>query len=426
MKCLNCGKENDHYLCASCVKPDILDKIFNEIRYYHPDTCENIFLSEYVDGLTEKYEERAIIPNILALFDPEVTEYYYCLYYRMRRDDRFEESAMAYLAKHELENKHSQHVLIELLRSYIPDDFIKPQKWCHTIAGTDKMCCELYVEAAKYYGMIGEYDLSDAMVSKAQTRMMEQRNESLLFSSEQNMQITLNKQKECTNRYRAGKPYWPMTEERRRAVAKFYDKKGIKYPRIEKMPPKTPENAFAPLKECLTRELGDYCAFWCSEVFSLVPARSIYQIGAVKVRNHQVTETFESFIRPWDASKTNRKKAAEEVGEALETIESADDVDLVMPRFFSFVGNDVLVSTEAFGKQAKLISRAARYAGMKEIKNEFMDILDLAADISSEFDFENNTRKCLLTAFTVTEGRSASEKAAVNQKLYEALLHYGK
>ena len=92
-----------------------------------------------------------------------------------------------------------------------------------------------------------------------------------------------------------------------------------------------------------------------------------------------------------------------------------------MPDFFTFVGKDILVSTEALSNQAKLLSRAARHAGMREIPNEFFDLLDYAADISEEFDLANNTREYLIKRFNVSEGKTALEKAFVNQTIYETL-----
>ena len=112
-------------------------------------------------------------------------------------------------------------------------------------------------------------------------------------------------------------------------------------------------------------------------------------------------------------------------GVEFSVIENSDEVDQVMPKFFGFVGNDVLVSTGALGNQAKLLSRAARYAGMKEIKNEFCDLLDLAADTSAEFDLANNTREYLIAHFSLTEGKTALEKAEINKELYDALMKYG-
>lgn len=425
MKCLSCGKENTHYLCDACRKPEVLDRVFNEIRTYRPETCTNPFLMEYTSGLDEKYAERDIIPEILDLFSIKVSEYYYCRYYRMRRDDRFEESALTYLQNHDLSDSHTQAVLYDLLDSYIPNDFIKPQKWCDLIRETEDLYCELYAIAAKYYAMIGEYDLSDEMAVKALHRLENSGVESLLFYSPENMLSRLEKQKEDTNRYRIKKPYWPATEERRRAVAMFYDKKGIQYPRIESKPQKIRENDFAPLKECFEEDLADYCAFWCNEAFSLSAVKCIYQIGAVRVRNSEVIDTFMAFIRPWDANSSARKAAAKEVEVPVEVIETADDVDIVMLKFFDFVGNDVLASTGALGNQAKLISRAARYTGMKEIKNEFFGLLDLAADTSPDFDLANNTREYLLSSFSILEGKTALEKVLANKQLYDALINYG-
>ena len=52
MKCFNCGKETKEYLCADCRTEGILGKIFEQIRFYKPETCENPYLVEYVATLT--------------------------------------------------------------------------------------------------------------------------------------------------------------------------------------------------------------------------------------------------------------------------------------------------------------------------------------------------------------------------------------
>ena len=424
MKCLNCGKTAETFLCCDCQTIEILDKVFNEIRFYKPENCENPYLIEYASGLTEKYEERDALPVILNLFDFEISEFYYCQYYRMRRDVRFEDAAVTYLNAHDLTNIRTQNVLYDLIESYIPNDFIKPKKWCETIAESQSLCCELYAVAAKYFAMIGEYDLADSVTEKGIEMCNDADSRIFLFYSPENMVSRLEKQKEDTNRYRTKKPYWPATEERRRAVAMFYDEKGIKYPRIENRPEKVKESEFAPINECFDDDLTDYCAFWCADTFSLSAAKGIYQIAAVKVRDGEIVDEFQQLIRPWDGI-ADRKDAAKKAGVELSFIESAEDVDQVMPKFFAFVEDDILVSTGALGNQAKLISRAARYAGMKEIKNEFYDILDLAADTSPEFDLANNTREYLLNHFSVEEGKTALEKAKINKRLYDELVSCG-
>ncbi len=424
MKCLNCGCENPRYLCVACATEQILDKVFYEIRTYRPETCENVYLAEFAAGLTEKYAERDIIPEILGYFDFEISEYYYCQYFKMRRDNRFEAAALNYLEKHARNEEHSQRVMYDLIESYIPSDFIKPKKWCEWIACNENLYGELYAVAAKYFAMIGEYDMADEIADKGLALCKDAENRKFIFCSLEGMVGKLEKQKEDTLRYRTKKPYWPATEERRRAVAMFYDAKGIAYPRIKSKPQKVKESEFTPIMECYEDELTDYCAFWCAEAFSITAVKSMYQLAAVKVRDGKVMDTWESYIRPWDGGERARTVAAKEVGVSVEVIESAEDVDMVLPKFFAFVEEDVLVSTGALGNQAKLISRAARYAGMKEIKNEFYDLLDLAADVSAEFDLANNTREFLLSNFSIEEGKTALEKAHNNKRLYDLLIHY--
>lgn len=420
MKCLNCGKDTDSYLCRDCRTPEILDNIFNEIRKYNSGYCENPYVIEFASGLTEKYAERNIIPDILSLFDHEISEYYDCLYYRMRRDSRFEDAAIRYLQTHKMSEIHTQNILYNLIESYLPNDFIKPKKWCELVADSDALCCELYAIAARYFAMIGEYDTADRVADKGIKLCNDVKRRSLLFYSPENMIARFKSQKEETNRYRTKKPYWPITEERRRAVAMFYEDKGIKYPRIECKPKKISESEFAPINECTNDNLRNYCVFWCEETRGFSAVRGIYQIAAAKVRGGVIKEEFQQWVRPWDGL-AERQYAAKKAGVELSVIESAEDVDFVMPKFFAFVGNDVLVSTDALGNQAKLISRACRYSGIKEIKNEFYDILDLAEEVSKEFRLKNNSRECLLTHFSIKEGNSALEKARINKKLYDVL-----
>lgn len=423
MRCLNCGRDTSLYLCENCQTEPILDKVFHEIRFYKPDTCTNPFLAEYVSTLTEKYEERNCIPEILSYFDSEVSEYYYGQYYKMIRDPRFENVAESYLMTHSWEEMKSQRTMYNLLDYYLREDYIKPGKWCDWIRSTNNLCCELYAYAAQYYAMIGEYDVADAVTNKAWEYCSDPAYTQFLFYSRENMFARLKRQNEDTLRYRKKKPYWPTTEKRRRAVAMFYDEKGISYPRITNKPDKIPENAFEPIREHFDAP-DSYCAFWCAEAFCVSAAKPIYQIAAVKVNGGEVVDSFQSYVRPWDGS-VSRKAAAKEAGVPLSVIEGAEDVDQVMSKFFEFVGNAVLVSTGALGNQAKLISRAARYSGMKAIPNEFYDLLDLAAETDSKFDLENNNRAFLLRHFGIAEGTDARGKASANIALYEALKKFG-
>ena len=127
MRCLNCGCESEHCLCPDCRTAENLDRIFQDIRYYKPDTCSNPYLREYANGLTNNNTVRDLIPDLLSLFDEQTTEYYYCLYYKLGKDERFENAALAYLQTHTLPETRTQRVLYELINSYLRNEFIKHQ-----------------------------------------------------------------------------------------------------------------------------------------------------------------------------------------------------------------------------------------------------------------------------------------------------------
>ena len=423
MKCINCGRTCEHYLCDACATVEVLDKLILQLYYYQPDKCENPHLSEFVSSLPEDCTPGSVIPAILEQLDPAITEYAYCLYYMYSKDERFESASLAYLQDHDLLNRYTQKVLWRLLDRYIPNDFIKPQRWCEKIAMTDDLCCELYEIAAKYFAMIGEYNSADSIADYTLELCDSGKSGIILFTvTPEKMHDRLMRQKEDTNRYRTKKPYWPRNENAQKEIANFYNERGISYSPSSgtRKSNKIKENEFAPAVEYNGGNLSDYCAFWCAEAFSLSPHKGIYQIAAVKVRNGVITEEFQEFVRPWD-NAYGRKTDAKEAGVDTSVIEHADAVAVVMPKFFAFVGDDVLISTDALGNQFKLLSRAARYAGMSEIKNAICDLLDVAADVSPDLDGVNNTREHLLAHFAIAEGKNALEKAKANRQLYDCL-----
>ena len=145
---------------------------------------------------------------------------------------------------------------------------------------------------------------------------------------------------------------------------------------------------------------------------------------AVKVRNGEIADKIDIKVKPWDSSKSFRQSAAKKLGFSLEELESGDDRDIAMKKFLDFVGDDILVSTEALSIQGKLLMRIARYSGLKEIKNDICDLLDVAADISEEYA-ENNSREYLLSDLSIKEGDTPLARAEVNKNIYDKLISKG-
>ena len=424
MKCLNCGKEAENLLCNDCINLEVLGEVFSDLLYYKEDRCENEYFKEFAKSFDDAKAIQAVIPDVLKLFDEDDVEYYWCKYYGYAKDESFEERTIAYLEKHNIKEELAQRLLRDLLKYYIPDNLIKPGRWCEMVRNEEGLYYELYEDVATYYSYIGDYDIAESIVAKMKKYCDDESYEAFLFCDRVKAVEKADKLSVSIDKYRTKKPYWPVTEERRRMVAKFYDDRGITYPRISLKPEKVSEGDFKPIKDCMASCLDSYSAFWCECCYAYKGVKAIYQIAAVKVKDGKVVDKFESYIRTWDGVKA-RKAAAKEAGVSEDYLNACEDVDQVMKKFFEFVGEDVLVSTEAAGEQSKLMIRAARYAGISEIKNEFFELLDMAADVSAEFDFENNTRAYLLNAFAINEGKNALEKAEINMKIYDKLESYG-
>ena len=420
MRCLNCGKDTHKYLCKNCRTEDVLAHTYQQIMYFKPDDEDiGLYIREFVEGYADPEDARKCLPDILDLFPASMAEFYRCMYCKVTKDPRFEELAIAYLKSHNFMDKHTQKVLYSLLSFYIPDDLIKPQKWCDRIKSTSGLAFDMYCEAADFYSKVGDYDIADQLIEQAQSLLNAPNYDNFLYIKRENASNKLSKLSASIQGYRTKKPYWPKTEARQRMIAELYDSKGIKHPRLDK-PTIVKESDFQQLKEADHQKHDNYCTFWCADVFSPSGVKVVYQIAAVKVRDGHIVEKFQSFIKPWDGLK-EKESAAKQAGVDLSVINGSEDVDLVMKRFFAFVSDNILVSTDALSNQAKCIARVARYSGMATIPNQFLDLLDYAADISDDFDMEHNTREYLLGYLGLTQGRDAMENAMHNAAIYERL-----
>ena len=416
MECLSCGKNSEHLLCSECRTDAKFADIYQMVMHYSQENCQNEHVKNFVESFENPAMARDVVPDMINLLDADLSDYYFCRYYRQMRDQRFEDGAICYIESHDLTEKKTQQILYDLLDFYMRNDFVKPEKWCTIIYDTPDLYCELYYCAAQFFAFTAEYDLADQIIDYALSLCADDGYDKFLMYTKEAEVQNLNKLKLDIVRYRTKRPYWPNTEERREKVAEIYEKKGIPIPgqmKVVSGNKKVKESDFEPIQEFLGDAPDRYCSFWCAEAFGVVAAKGIYQIAAVKVEHGEIVDSYQNYIRPWDGI-ASVKASAKEAGVDVEILDKADSVVCVMKEFFAFVGDDILVSTGALGNQAKLISRAARYAQMKRIGNQFFDLLDYAADVSVEFDMQNNTRSYLLEHFGLEEGKDALEKANLN------------
>ena len=403
-------------ICPDCRTPEILGEMCDEITNYRNMEKHNPFLEDYVLKQGPEFRLTSLLPGLIEFMTGEQKEYQQCLYDYIARNAQFESEAKEYLAKYELPAHNSQIILYDLLRFYSRREFVKPGEYVEVIEKTTGLVPELYILAAEFLGMTAEYDRAEKLVLKVRGDIV-----TPLFYSEENVPAKYDEKLTEISKWRKT-PYWPANAESREKLAAVYDAKGIPHKRISLKPKKVAENEFERIKESSEDQLSDYVTFWCREVFTTSAANDICEIAACSVSDGTIVGTFHQFIHPWNSSASAVKKAASDAGTTVQVLNEANDVDIVMKSFFEFVGSSkVLIGTEALGKQGKLLSRAARYTGMKRIDNEFLDILDIAADASDEFDLANNTREFLLSKFNIQNDTSAEEKARNNVTIYEKL-----
>ncbi len=99
----------------------------------------------------------------------------------------------------------------------------------------------------------------------------------------------------------------------------------------------------------------------------------IIEIGAVKVKNGEITERFSSFVNP---RVKLSDKIIELTGITDDMLENEPDEDIIMPQFLKFFGNSVLVAHNA-NFDVGFVRQWAKKKGV-EINNTVLDTVELS------------------------------------------------
>jgi hypothetical protein len=102
-----------------------------------------------------------------------------------------------------------------------------------------------------------------------------------------------------------------------------------------------------------------------------------------------------------------------------EELEHARPVHVAYAKFMDFVNDHTLVSLGAFDAQSKLLTRAARYSGVKQITNGFFDVLDYADEVLESG--EMFTVESLLGRYGLEPSINAMDMARNNVKVFERI-----
>ena len=105
----------------------------------------------------------------------------------------------------------------------------------------------------------------------------------------------------------------------------------------------------------------------------------ITEIGAVKVKDGEIIDTFESFVNP---EIPIPKRIVELTGITDEMVKDAETIDKVMPKFLKFIGNLKLVAHNA-DFDIGFLKYNAENIGL-EMDNEYIDSLQLSRQLLPE------------------------------------------
>lgn len=141
----------------------------------------------------------------------------------------------------------------------------------------------------------------------------------------------------------------------------------------------------------------------------------IIEIGAVKVRNGKITDTFESFVAP---NKKLEGKITEITGITEDMLREAPQREEIIPGFLEFVGTDILLGHSLMFDYS-FLKRAVVNCGLA-FEGEGIDTLKIARKFLSELESRRLGFLCSHYGIRHTAHRALSDARATSQ-LYEKL-----
>lgn len=101
---------------------------------------------------------------------------------------------------------------------------------------------------------------------------------------------------------------------------------------------------------------------------------AIIEIGAVKVRNHEIVEQFSELINPYRMISPFITKLT---GISNEMVEHCDGIEVILTQFLDFAQEDIILGHNVSFDLGFLINKCSRL-GVSELTNQKMDTLSMA------------------------------------------------
>ena len=124
----------------------------------------------------------------------------------------------------------------------------------------------------------------------------------------------------------------------------------------------------------------EYCVFDLETTGISANNEKITEIGAIKIKNGEVIDTFECFVNP---EKPIPERVVEITHITNDMVKDAETIDTVLPKFLDFIGDSVLVAHNAEFD----VGFIRHNASIQQLKfdNTYIDTLKLAKDLFPDY-----------------------------------------
>ena len=124
----------------------------------------------------------------------------------------------------------------------------------------------------------------------------------------------------------------------------------------------------------------EYCVFDIETTGLSYRTEKITEIGAIKIKNGEVIDTFECFVNP---EKPIPYEVIKVTHITDDMVRDAETIEQVLPKFLEFVGDDVLVAHNA-NFDVGFIRNFAKQQNLK-FENTYIDTLGIARDMFPDY-----------------------------------------
>lgn len=408
MKCFFCGKKSNEIVCDNCLSKTSLEDYYQRlISFNNEDDIFQLYLKENNNNRHELCKNH--LNNLIRIYG-EKDDFTICKLFNYANAENATSKYKEYITKHLISEEKTQIVLNMYLKKMMVSNYEEAAKLCELIENEDSLYAELFIKCGRFYSMVGDYDKAEEILSKTLNRLKKGELKTIYKTEESFSDI--EEFLKSNEKYRNGKPYKPRSLDMQEKLKKIYETKNLKF--AEKKKESIKESEFAPLNISNTYYFDKYVIVKVDHIKG-IKVELPYRISAIKVVKNK-KETYEEYIASFDSNK-NAEIVIKHLKNEASKYTNARNVKDVMNSYIEFIKDLPIISFSILGNDGDSLIRLYRKAGYKEIKNEVIDLLDFAADVSKDYDGVNNKRETIIKKLKV-EANSEIEK---DLKVYKKL-----